>query len=84
MAPDFETAQQMVNACKIEGSKLYIHENYRWQAPVRRFKQIVDSGVTGKPFKARVTFLSGFPYLTISHSPGARSFYSYRYGLTHS
>jgi len=61
MAPDFETAQQMVNACKIEGSKLYIHENYRWQAPVRRFKQIVDSGVTGKPFKARVTFLSGFP-----------------------
>ena len=43
------------------GAKLYIHENYRWQAPVRRFKQIIDSGIIGKPFKARVSFLSGFP-----------------------
>ena len=24
-------------------------------------KQIIDSGVIGKPFKARVSFLSGFP-----------------------
>jgi predicted dehydrogenase len=40
---------------------LYIHENYRWQAPVRRFKEIIDSGVIGKPFKARVSFLSGYP-----------------------
>jgi predicted dehydrogenase len=61
MAPDFETAKQMVNICNSAGAKLYIHENYRWQAPVRRFKQIVDSGVIGNPFKARVTFLSGFP-----------------------
>jgi predicted dehydrogenase len=28
---------------------------------VRRFKQIIDSGIIGNPFKARVTFLSGFP-----------------------
>jgi predicted dehydrogenase len=61
MAPDFETAKQMVDLCKSSGAKLYIHENYRWQAPVRRFKQVVDSGVIGKPFKARVSFLSGFP-----------------------
>ncbi|MBK9391935.1 MAG: Gfo/Idh/MocA family oxidoreductase [Bacteroidetes bacterium] len=61
MAPDFETAKEMVNVCEKAGAKLYIHENYRWQAPVRRFKQIIDSGVIGKPFKARVTFLSGFP-----------------------
>ena len=61
MAPDFETAKRMVRICSDSGSKLYIHENYRWQAPVRRFKEIVDSGVTGKPFKARVSFLSGFP-----------------------
>ncbi len=61
MAPDFETASQMVRVCSDAGAKLYIHENYRWQAPVRRFKEIIDSGVIGKPFKARVTFLSGFP-----------------------
>lgn len=61
MAPDFETAKKMVRICEDAGAKLYIHENYRWQAPVRRFKQIIDSGVIGKPFKARVSFLSGFP-----------------------
>ncbi len=61
MAPDFETAKRMVKICNDAGAKLYIHENYRWQAPVRRFKAIIDSGVIGNPFKARVTFLSGFP-----------------------
>jgi D-apiose dehydrogenase len=61
MAPDFETALKMVNRCKVSGARLYVHENYRWQAPVRRFRQIIDSGVIGKPFKARVSFLSGFP-----------------------
>lgn len=61
MAPDFETAKKMVSLCKSSGVKLYIHENYRWQAPVRRFKQIINSGAIGKPFKARVSFLSGFP-----------------------
>jgi predicted dehydrogenase len=61
MAPDFETAKQMVKICHEAGVKLYIHENYRWQAPVRRFKQIIDSGIIGNPFKARISFLSGFP-----------------------
>jgi predicted dehydrogenase len=61
MAPDFETAKEMVDICDKAGAKLYVHENYRWQAPVRRFKQIIDSGVIGKPFKARVSFLSGYP-----------------------
>ncbi len=61
MAPDFATAKTMVKMCSDAGARLYIHENYRWQAPVRRFKQIIDSGVIGKSFKARVSFLSGFP-----------------------
>jgi predicted dehydrogenase len=61
MAPDFDTAKKMLKICSDAGARLYIHENYRWQAPVRRFKQIIDSGVIGKPFKARVSFLSGFP-----------------------
>lgn len=61
MAPDFETAKKMVRECSEAGAKLFIHENYRWQAPIRRFKQIIDSGVIGRPFKARVSFLSGYP-----------------------
>ncbi len=61
MAPDFETAKEMVSLCRLSGARLYIHENYRWQAPVRRFGQIVGSGIIGNPFKARVSFLSGYP-----------------------
>ena len=61
MAPDFKTAKQMVRICSEAGVKFYVHENYRWQAPVRHLKQVIDSGVIGKPFKARVSFLSGYP-----------------------
>jgi predicted dehydrogenase len=61
MAPDFATAVRMVEICRDAGARLYIHENYRWQAPIRRFRQIIDSGAIGLPFKARVSFLSGFP-----------------------
>jgi predicted dehydrogenase len=61
MAPSFDAAKRMVTQCYEKGVKLYIHENYRWQAPIRRFKEILDSGVIGRPFKARVSFLSGFP-----------------------
>lgn len=61
MAPSLDAAKRMVDLCRNEGVNFYVHENYRWQAPIRRFKEIIDSGVIGKPFKARVSFLSGFP-----------------------
>jgi predicted dehydrogenase len=61
MAPSFEEANRMINMCRNAGVNFYIHENYRWQAPIRRFREIMDSGIIGKPFKARVSFLSGFP-----------------------
>jgi predicted dehydrogenase len=61
MGPDFATAKKMVELCNEAGVNFYIHENYRWERPLRRFKEILESGVIGKPFKARVTFNSGFP-----------------------
>jgi predicted dehydrogenase len=61
MAPGLEEARAMLLACRENGVKLFIHENFRWQAPVRALKQSLDSGIIGKPFKARVTFCSGFP-----------------------
>ena len=61
MAPDYETAKRMVKTCRDAGVKFYIHENFRWQAPVRRYKEILKSGVIGTPFKARISFLSGYP-----------------------
>lgn len=61
MAATFEQASNMVATCNNAGVKLFIHENFRWQAPIRKLKNELDTGVIGKPFKARVSFCSAFP-----------------------
>lgn len=61
MASDYETAREMVESCSKRGVKLFINENFRWQAPIRRLKSILDSGAIGRVFKARLTFCSRFP-----------------------
>ena len=61
MAATLEQANNMVEICKNAGVKFFIHENFRWQAPIRKLKHALDAGVIGKPFKARVSFCSAFP-----------------------
>jgi predicted dehydrogenase len=61
MAPSLQEAQRMVQGCQEAGVKFFVHENFRWQAPIRALKNALDSGVIGEPFKARVSFVSGFP-----------------------
>ncbi len=61
MAATLEQANNMVATCKKAGVKFFIHENFRWQAPIRKLKNALDAGVIGKPFKARVSFCSAFP-----------------------
>ena len=40
---------------------LFVHENWRWQRPLRELKKVLDSGVIGKPFRAHIDFSSSFP-----------------------
>ncbi|MEI7583539.1 Gfo/Idh/MocA family oxidoreductase [Runella sp.] len=61
MAASFALAQEMTKVCRKQGVKFFIHENFRWQAPIRALKKAIHSGVIGEPFKARVSFCSGFP-----------------------
>lgn len=61
MAADLATCQQMVRACRKAGVPLLIHENFRWQAPMRAVKQILDEGTIGEPFRARIQFIHGLP-----------------------
>ena len=61
MAPSVEEATEMLDACKQAGVKLFIHENFRWQAPIRALKAALDAGIIGAAFKARVSFCSAFP-----------------------
>jgi len=60
-APDMETARQMIMAHRAAGVPLFVHENFRWQTPLRRVKAILDDGEIGRVFKGRVTFTSAFP-----------------------
>ena len=61
MASSFALARKMEEVCRKQKVKFFIHENFRWQAPVRALKKAVNSGVIGEPFKARVSFCSAFP-----------------------
>jgi D-apiose dehydrogenase len=61
IGPSLDAARQMVETCQRAGVRLYIHENFRWQTPVRQLKAVLDSGVIGAPFRATVAFCSAFP-----------------------
>src|SRR3546814_14435057 len=59
----------MVAACAAAGVAMMVHENFRWQAPIRALKAVIDEGRIGTHFFARFAFRSGFdvyaaqPYL---------------------
>jgi len=61
MASTLEDARGMLDICRQQKVKLFIHENFRWQAPVRAVQETLASGIIGRPFKARVSFCSAFP-----------------------
>jgi predicted dehydrogenase len=61
MAPSYEDAKSLVEVCKKNQVRLFINENFRWQIPIRRVKEIVDTGKIGRIFKGRISFCSAFP-----------------------
>jgi predicted dehydrogenase len=63
MAEDFETACGMVAACKEAGVPFFVHENFRWQAPIRELKKVLDAGKIGRPFRARIQFVFHKPFV---------------------
>jgi len=69
LAPSIEDAKAMVDACKLAGVTLMVHENFRWQGIIQRAKQLIDSGRIGDPFLAQISFRTGYnvysnqPYL---------------------
>lgn len=67
LAPSLEDARAMVEACRSAGVRLMVHENFRWQTPLRALKEAAAG--LGDLFFARVSFRSAFdiyqaqPYL---------------------
>jgi predicted dehydrogenase len=61
LAPTLAAAEQMAAACRAAGAPLFVHENWRWQTPIRQLKHVLDEGRIGAPFRARIDMISGFP-----------------------
>jgi predicted dehydrogenase len=61
LAPTYEEAAGMVAAAAAAGVPLLVHENFRWQAPIRAVRAVLDSGAVGRPFRAWLDFSSAFP-----------------------
>ena len=59
-APTWEDCVAIVEAAEKAGVWLAVHENFRFQTPMRHVRRVIDSGAIGTPSWARVTFRTGF------------------------
>jgi predicted dehydrogenase len=69
LAPDYETAQKMVAACEEAGIPLFVHENFRYQTPLRALKRVLDEGKVGQPVRARIQFVHGMADFVWENQP---------------
>lgn len=56
LALDYATCEQLVKTCQEAGITFLVHENFRWQSPMRRVKELLSSDRIGIPFRAHIQF----------------------------
>ncbi|HVO19882.1 MAG TPA: Gfo/Idh/MocA family oxidoreductase [Anaeromyxobacter sp.] len=61
MSTSLASAERMVEGCARAKVPFFVHENWRWQQPFREIKRELEAGTIGKPFRARLVMISGFP-----------------------
>ena len=61
LAPDLGAATSMAKAFKERDLPLYVHENWRWQAPFRALKKAIDKSDIGRLWRARIQYCNSFP-----------------------
>lgn len=61
MAVSLADAERMVAETRAAGVPFLVHENWRWQTPLRALKRVLDGGEIGMPFRARLDFKTGYP-----------------------
>lgn len=68
-APTIEDVRAIVNAAAAAAVPLMVHENFRFQTPIKAVRNVLDEGVIGKPFFGRIAWRTAFdvyanqPYL---------------------
>ena len=61
MAPTLAIAEDLVEICQETGTLFFVHENWRWQPPIRQVKRVLDQGAIGQPFRAHIQYCSSYP-----------------------
>jgi len=61
MAPTLDVARENIRACREAGVPYLIHENWRWQSQLRELKRLLNEGMIGPPFRARISMVSTYP-----------------------
>ncbi len=61
LAPDLAAARAMVRRCHEAGVPLLVHENWRWQHPLREVKRALTDSALGPVHRARITYSNSFP-----------------------
>ncbi len=59
-ATTWDDAVAIVDAAAAAGVWLAVHENFRYQRPLRQVRRIIDSGAIGTPGWARISFRTGY------------------------
>jgi predicted dehydrogenase len=69
IAPTLADAVAMAKSAEAAGVFLAVHENFRFQAPMRKVRELIASGAIGETTWARISFRTGYdiysgqPYL---------------------
>lgn len=70
-APTIGDCKAMVDAAAAAVVPLMVHENFRFQTPIKAVRSVLDDGVIGKPFYGRITWRTAYdvyanqPYLAL-------------------
>jgi predicted dehydrogenase len=70
MAQTEPECEDLVRVCQQAGVPFIVHENWRWQAPLRHLKGLLSAGAIGSPFRCRIDVISGFD--VFANQPGLR------------
>ncbi|MCP4382170.1 MAG: Gfo/Idh/MocA family oxidoreductase [Hyphomicrobiales bacterium] len=59
-APDWDAAVAMKQSAEATGVFLAVHENFRFQTPLQRVRNVVAGGAIGVPTWGRISFRTGY------------------------
>jgi predicted dehydrogenase len=60
LAPTLRAARDIVGAFDRTRTPFFVHENWRWQAPLRRIRAILSAATIGTLLRGRLTMTSGY------------------------